>query len=279
MALLNFSHSGSAPAADTFIPGGLTRPDDWFALGKTAYDYADGKVYLGAWSRVALRGIQDEEAVAHGLGQLSWPGSAQQILASPLSATAREFARGLADRLGDEEAASPAGAARVAISAEDEQLRAVPARVRVALAESSYTVFRGAEELAHHAEPEEAWEHVRELLQQEAADAAAYGAGAAGTGDRPANTGSVGPIGWLADHCDDGLVDLGTALPDGVLPAEYATLLGHLGVPITVTPFGGLVLHGLAEGDADVVLRVLAPRGFIFDASAVSPEGIVSPMG
>ncbi|MDD7581698.1 hypothetical protein ACEE23_00290 [Corynebacterium sp. 32222D000AT] len=277
MALLNFSHSGSAPSADTLIPGGLTRSDDWFALGKTAYDFADGKVYLGAWSRVALHGIQDQEAVAHGLGQLSWPGSAHQILASPLSDAAREFARGLADRLAEDGAVGPPGSARVAIGAGDEPLQVVPARFRVALAGSSFTVFRGAEELASHAAQEDAWEHVRELLQQEAADAADM-AGGAGTGDANTDTGSVGPIGWLGDHRDDGLVDLGTALPEGVLPAEYATLLGHLGVPITVTPFGGLVLHGLAEGDADVVLRVLAPRGFIFDASAVSPEGIISPM-
>lgn len=76
------------------------------------------------------------------------------------------------------------------------------------------------------------------------------------------------PIGWLTQHTEPGRVDLGAGLHRGVLPGEHAELIGQLGAAISVTEWRGVVIHDLAEGDADVVLRVLAPRGFIFDANS-----------
>ena len=77
-----------------------------------------------------------------------------------------------------------------------------------------------------------------------------------------------GPIGWLDDHLPAGVVDLGAGVHRGAIPAEFAQLIGQLEVDITVTPWGGLVFHNIAEGDAEVVLRVLAPRGFMFDINS-----------
>ena len=77
-----------------------------------------------------------------------------------------------------------------------------------------------------------------------------------------------GPIGWLDEHLPAGIVDLGAGVHKGAIPAEFAQLIGQLEVDITVTPWGGLVFHNIAEGDAEVVLRVLAPRGFIFDINS-----------
>lgn len=76
------------------------------------------------------------------------------------------------------------------------------------------------------------------------------------------------PIGWLAEGCKPGQVSLGAAVMGRALPAAYADLLGALEVPISITERGTLVFHDIAEGDADVVLRVLAPRGFVFDADS-----------
>ena len=77
-----------------------------------------------------------------------------------------------------------------------------------------------------------------------------------------------GPIGWLDEHQAEGVVDLGAGVYQGAIPAQFAQLIGQLEVNITVTPWGGLVFHDIAEGDAEVVLRVLAPRGFIFDINS-----------
>ncbi|MDY5840914.1 MAG: precorrin-3B synthase, partial [Corynebacterium camporealensis] len=74
--------------------------------------------------------------------------------------------------------------------------------------------------------------------------------------------------GWLADHLPAGRVDLGAGLHRGILPADFAELIGRLEVDITVTPWQGVIFHDIADGDADVVLRVLAPRGFIFDVNS-----------
>ncbi|MDO5031601.1 hypothetical protein [Corynebacterium sp.] len=89
------------------------------------------------------------------------------------------------------------------------------------------------------------------------------------TGTNPAGPAAEAmPIGWLADRTTAGRVDLGAGLHRGLLPAEYAELIAHLEVPISITPWRGLIFHDLAEGDAEVVLRVLAPRGFIFDINS-----------
>ena len=76
------------------------------------------------------------------------------------------------------------------------------------------------------------------------------------------------PIGWLADHMPKGRVELGVGLFEGVMSADIAELLGRMEVPVTITPWKGLILHDLSEGDADVVVRVLAPRGLIFDVNS-----------
>lgn len=76
------------------------------------------------------------------------------------------------------------------------------------------------------------------------------------------------PIGWLDEDCEPGRVNLGVGVYGRRLPAAHVDILGALEVPVTVTQRGSLIFHDIAEGDADVVLRVLAPRGFIFDANS-----------
>ena len=63
-------------------------------------------------------------------------------------------------------------------------------------------------------------------------------------------------------------MELGVGLFEGVMSADIAELVGRMEVPVTITPWKGLIFHDLAEGDADVVVRVLAPRGLIFDVNS-----------
>ena len=71
------------------------------------------------------------------------------------------------------------------------------------------------------------------------------------------------PVGWIEQA--DGRVTLGAAVPLGVLDAETARFLAAVATPMAVTPWRSVLLFDLDEGTADVALRVLAPRGLIFD--------------
>src|SRR5699024_2302369 len=76
------------------------------------------------------------------------------------------------------------------------------------------------------------------------------------------------PICWLADHMPQGRVGLGVGLFEVVKSADIAGVVGRMEVPVSITQGKGLILHDLAEGDADVVVRVLAPRRLIFDVNS-----------
>lgn len=72
------------------------------------------------------------------------------------------------------------------------------------------------------------------------------------------------PIGWIEQN--DGLIALGAAVPGGIVSGELVPYLAAIDRPITVTPWRSIVIFDLDEAAADVVLRVLAPRGLVFDA-------------
>lgn len=74
------------------------------------------------------------------------------------------------------------------------------------------------------------------------------------------------PIGWLQE--DDGPVSLGAGLKFGFFNSTVAEILGAIGRPVTITPWASLVIHDLREGDADAIVKVLAPQGLIFDANS-----------
>ncbi len=73
-------------------------------------------------------------------------------------------------------------------------------------------------------------------------------------------------VGWF--DRPDGTVVLGAGVPLGRLDPRTARFVAAVDHPITVTPWRTLQLHGLDEGAAETVVRVLAPMGLIFDANA-----------
>ena len=71
------------------------------------------------------------------------------------------------------------------------------------------------------------------------------------------------PVGWIEQN--DGRVTLGAGVPLGVLDAETARYLAAVDAPMALTPWRSVLVFDLDEGTADVALRVLAPRGLVFD--------------
>ncbi|NVN51898.1 Precorrin-3B synthase [Mycolicibacterium hippocampi] len=71
------------------------------------------------------------------------------------------------------------------------------------------------------------------------------------------------PVGWIEQT--DGPVTLGAAVPLGVLDAETARFLAAVDTTMSITPWRSILLFDLDPDIADVALRVLAPRGLIFD--------------
>ncbi|WP_296393035.1 precorrin-3B synthase [Williamsia sp.] len=74
------------------------------------------------------------------------------------------------------------------------------------------------------------------------------------------------PVGWFDQA--DGRVALGAVLAHGLLPARTAEVIVAVGAPVIVTPWRSIVLVDLTEGEAEAVVRVLAPMGLIFDANS-----------
>lgn len=256
-----FQHPESGTCLRLHVVGGFTSPNDWIHLGYCAAHWADGSVYIRPNSAIELRGVTDKAQLAAELDKLELQSFHIPMLASPLSAAAKQAARELATHLNTEQP----GLESLAITTTDDDLPASATQVSMRLlddatldiiqspATNSPTAGLSLADAAAH------------LLRLGVQSTEAKGTGASGA----ELNAEPGPIGWLDEHHQaDGVVDLGAGVHQGAIPAQFAQLIGQLEVAITVTPWGGLVFHDIAEGDAEVVLRVLAPRGFIFDINS-----------
>ncbi len=85
-----------------------------------------------------------------------------------------------------------------------------------------------------------------------------------GGGTWPPSVGA--PVGWIEQ--DDGHVTLGAAVRLGVLDAETARYLAAVNAPMAITPSRSILLFDLDEHTADMAVRVLAPRGLVFDQNS-----------
>lgn len=74
------------------------------------------------------------------------------------------------------------------------------------------------------------------------------------------------PVGWI--EAIDGSVSLLAVTPFGVLDARLAEFLGAIETETTLSPERVIGIHGLTEGQAEQVVRVLAPMGLVFDAAS-----------
>ena len=193
-----------------------------------AADALGGELSVTARGRLLLRSVSDVEAL-----RAAWRGygSRHRVLATPRSAVALGHAREIA-RLLDE-------------------------------ARLSRTLTVGVDD----GTGDIATQRLDALVTTDVSPAEAV---ARITGTGPAHRRSPGPvtppIGWLP--LEDGRVDLAGVLPLGIFPPRLAELLAALARPVTLTPWRSLIIHELAEGDADAVVKILAPWGVVFDAGS-----------
>lgn len=265
-----FQHPESGTSLRLHVVGGFTSPNDWIHLGYCAAHWADGSVYISPNSAIELRGITDKAQLAAELDKLELQSFHIPVLASPLSAAAKQAARQLTTHLNTEQP----GLESLAITTDADDLPASAAQVSMQLLDDAtlnITQSPATNSPTAGLSLADAATHLQRLgaLRTEARSTEAKGTEAKATGAAGAELAAEpGPIGWLDEHQAEGVVNLGAGVYQGAIPAQFAQLIGQLEVAITVTPWGGLVFHDIAEGDAEVVLRVLAPRGFIFDINS-----------
>lgn len=74
------------------------------------------------------------------------------------------------------------------------------------------------------------------------------------------------PVGWI--DSPDGSVSLLAVTELAIIEHRLAEFLGAIDTDTTISPDRVLGIHGLSEGQAEQVVRVLAPMGLIFDANS-----------
>lgn len=293
------------PAADGGIarlrfPGGRLRPADWTALAGLAADHG-GDVHLTSRGNLQIRGIRDEALLrdrvqAAGLLPSAAHDRVRNIIASPMAgrleghhaladlperldasllgrrdvtALSGRFLFGLDSGAGDVLAHSPdltavAGgeAVRLYVAGRDTGLEA-PAAV------AADVLVDAAAEFASFSDG--VWRvptsgGLHDLVVVALHDHPQTVTTAAGVAPRVTTAVEVPRVGWV--DTSDGLVSLLAVVPFGVVPARLAEFLGAVDRPSTVSTDRVIGLHGLTEGMAEQVVRVLAPMGMVFDAAS-----------
>lgn len=265
-------------------------------LGALAAATRHGAPVLELTSRgnVQLRSVTDADAVTAllvdaGLLPTATHDRVRNIVASPLSGRTGAFpdVRPMVGELHDRLIADPALArltGRFLFSMDDGRgdMTALVADIGLRPVDDAWTVsFAGARTSLC---PESAYDAIGQALAAAVtfteirgsawrvselpggADALAAAVGATVIEPAAAPRSTLAPVGWIEQN--DGLVTLGAAVPLGRLAADTAALLAAAEKPVVITPWRSLLLCDLAPEDADAVLRVLAPRGLVFDENS-----------
>lgn len=280
------------------LPGGMVTSAQLAALAEAAGDYGAPVLELTSRGNVQLRSIRDADAVGTLLseaGLLPSPSHerVRNIVASPLSGRSGDFSdvrplvgaldRGLisapvlADLPGRFLFSLDDGRGDMTAMGADIGLRHYPGGWRLILDGRGTSVCID--------DPDAAVERVLAIAQAfvhirgnawrvaelpDAAESLAQAIGATLIEGPPHPTATVrAPVGWIeqpssGDSAHD-MVTLGAAVPLGQLPARVAALLAAAEKPVVITPWRSVLLCDLPHEDADVVLRVLAPLGLVFD--------------
>lgn len=282
------------------FPGGRLRPADWTALAALAAAHGD-EVVLATHGHLQVRGVHDEARFRrhvdrHGLPRTVVHDRARTIIASPLAGrleghgdvgdlpeqldtalrahaevmeVADRFLFGLDDGSGDVLAHSPDLTAvvtgpgdpvRVHVAGRDAAIVVPAADAATVLVDAAVSFARRAE--GARRVPSSGRLHdlvVGTLAQHPRTTSAAADPG-------PTTAEEAPPVGWI--DTADGLVTLLAVVPFGIVPARLAEFLGAIERPSTVSADKVIGVHGLTEGMAEQVVRVLAPMGMIFDAAS-----------
>ncbi|MCS4489356.1 MULTISPECIES: precorrin-3B synthase [unclassified Corynebacterium] len=290
------------PASDGYIgrlrfPGGRITAKTWSVIAKLALELGDGEAHITTRSNLQIRGVNDHtafssRAIECGLVPSIAHDRMRNILASPLSAKAQADSRTLdAAILADSDvAALPGrilfgidsgrgdilgqrvdfgaqhrsdGSYRLILAGEPTPYCAPDQRTMIdsLLDAARYwqshrgKLWRVAESASLTREIMELWSQNTALSYEDLRDII-----------RPEPEHHMRPVGWLDN--EDGTVSLGVGLPFGVIPQQALQVLGVIEVDTSITPWASLVVHDLTEGDAEAIVKVLAPLGLILDANS-----------
>ena len=259
------------------LPGGRISPAQLLALAELAGDQA---LELTSRGNIQVRGVADIDTARVSLADAGLLPSdtherVRNIVASPLADTLDGTAAALDEALRGRAAlaalpgrflfALDDGAGDVAALAAD-----VESRDGVLHLDGHPTDLAGTVDVLLDAAQAfldlrtDEW-RLRDLTDGAARVAAALGGAVNGPRSVPAPP-TPPPVGWF--DRPDGSVALGMGVPLGRLDTRTAQFVAAVDHPITITPWRTLHLHGLEEGAAETVVRVLAPMGLIFDAGA-----------
>ncbi|WP_269432086.1 precorrin-3B synthase [Tsukamurella asaccharolytica] len=259
------------------LPGGALEPPQLDVLAEIA---GAEPIELTSRGNVQLRGVADLDAARERLtaaGLLPSPTHerVRNIVASPLSGELRGTAAALdrALRARAELAALPGrflfalddGAGDVAALAADAEIRDGVLHLDGHPTDLAATVDRLLDVAQAFLDLRADEWRLRDLPDGARRIAAALGGTVTGPRAVPSPP-MPPPVGWF--DRPDATVTLGMGVPLGRLDPRTARFVAAVDHPITITPWRTLHLHGLEEGVAETVVRVLAPMGLIFDAAA-----------
>lgn len=283
------------------LPGGRLRPGDWTASAQLAAEHGSD-LHLTSRGDLQIRGVWDERLLrdrvtAAGLAPDTGHRGQLDIIASPLAGLldGRQELAGLIDRLdaallarqnavaagrgvlfglddgsGDVLAHSPDVAAVVRSGGETVRLHVAgrDTGLEAARADAATVLVDAGLEFSHAAERDPRVPASGDL--HDLVVVALSGHPATSVADVPDLVATTPveapPVGWV--DTSDGLVSLLAVMPDDVVPVRLAEFLGAVERPSTVSADRVIGLHGLTEGMAEQVVRVLAPMGMVFDAAS-----------
>ncbi|EGD56213.1 precorrin-3B synthase [Gordonia neofelifaecis] len=294
------------PAADGHLArirlsGGKIEPAALEALAAAAEEFGDGGIELTVRANLQVRGIAADDVapfadriLAAGLVTDEAHDRVRNIVVSTLSgrvggradmwsavagletellrhewtqALSGRFWFGFDDGRGDVVSREP-DVTVVAVGGDEVELHlaGIPTGRVVPLADAPTAMVRAA--AAFHEQRSDEW-RINELTSEGRSAIAAGIAdlgrrGSACVPDRPDPDGPV--VGWFEQS--DGRVLLGAVTEFARLSSRQAQFAAAIGVPILVTPDREVLIPDLTEDVAETVVRVLAPLGFIFDATS-----------
>ncbi|MBI9000423.1 precorrin-3B synthase [Corynebacterium sp. CCM 9185] len=276
------------------VPGGYMEPGIWETLADLSDSYGDGAIHLTTRGNLQIRGISETNAAdftgavdAAGLLPSITHDRIRNIIAAPLSPELVPLVREL-DRLllDDPTTARLSGRTLFGIDDGSGMIAARRPDIGVLPDDGLHHLILGGCSVDAATKPGDT---ARALARAAALWAARRGKswrideqpGAASgivanlTGSGLARTVPAPsvpvetpdpPIGWI--DRPDGTVSLAAGLRFGALDTTLARMIATIGRPTQVTCWRSVIIEGLDTASAEVVVKVLAPMGLIFDADS-----------
>ncbi|AZA09287.1 precorrin-3B synthase [Corynebacterium pseudopelargi] len=289
---LTLHHAADGAIGRIRFPGGRVRSQDWAEIAAISKELGDATVHITTRGNMQFRGVSDEQAFGERVEAAGFlPSRAhdkiRNILASPLSPNLWQFSEALDNALLANDVVAGLsgrtlfgfdnGSGDILSQRPDFGVQHTPDGFDLMLGgkDSGMRLRNPNEVVPMMVSAAQLWQEMRQRtwrLQENAEVRARIVDKLQAEFDLQPHDrtltiheGSARPVGWIQEG---DTVALGAGLRFGFLSAKAAELLAIIGADTAITPWASLVIHGLSEGDAEAVVRVMAPQGLIFDANS-----------